>query len=48
MDGILPWLDENPNILFYQADGGLFEGGFVDPAGTGLTAAGEAYKNVGP
>ena len=48
MNELLPWLDENSNILFYQASGGLFEGQFINGAGTGLTAAGTAYKNVGP
>lgn len=48
LNELLPWLDENSNILFYQASGGLFEGQFVNAAGTGLTAAGTAYKNVAP
>ena len=48
MNGLLPWLDGNANVLFYQASGGLFGGQFINAAGTGLTAAGTAYKNVGP
>lgn len=48
MDELLPWLDSNTNILFYQAAGGLFKGEFVNAAGTGLTAAGTAYLQVGP
>ena len=47
MDEILPWLDEYDNILFYQA-GGLFKGEFVNAAGTGLTPAGTAYRNLTP
>ncbi len=48
MNELLPWLDSNDNILFYQASGGLFEGEFVNGAGTGLTPAGVAYGNVVP
>ena len=48
MNELLPWLDGNSNILFYQASGGLFEGQFINGAGTGLTATGTAYRNVGP
>ena len=48
MNGLLPWLDENPMILFYQASGGLFEGQFINAAGTDLTAAGRAYLDASP
>ena len=48
MNELLPWLDSNDNILFYQAVGGLFEGQFVNTAGTGLTAAGAAYGELAP
>ena len=48
MNGLLPWLDENPNILFYQASGGLFERQFVNAAGTGYTPAGTAYGKLAP
>ena len=48
MNELLPWLDGNANILFYQASGGLFEGQFVNPAGNGYTAAGVAYGKLGP
>ena len=47
MNGLLPWLDENRNVLFYQAAGGLFKGQFVNSAGTGFTAAGLAYGKLG-
>ncbi|CAF9928067.1 MAG: hypothetical protein ALECFALPRED_003939 [Alectoria fallacina] len=46
MDELLPWLDSNANVLFYQAFGGLLEGGFVNAAGTGLTPAGKAYGKL--
>ena len=46
MDELLPWLDDNANVLFYQASGGLFKGDFVNAAGTELTPAGTAYGNV--
>lgn len=48
IDELLPWLDSNTNILFYQAAGGLFKGEFINAAGTGLTPAGTAYLQVGP
>ena len=48
MDQLLPWLDSNAHILFYQAAGGLFEGQFVNAAGTGLTPAGTAYGKLAP
>ena len=44
MDELLPWLDGNDNVLFYQAAGGLFKGEFVNSDGTGLTPAGSAYR----
>lgn len=47
MDELLPWLDNNANVLFYQASGGLFEGEFVNAAGTGYTSAGLAYGELG-
>lgn len=46
MDDLLPWLDDNTNVLFYQATGGLFEGGFVNAAGTGFTSAGTTYGKL--
>lgn len=46
MDELLPWLDDNANVLFYQAAGGLFEGQFVNAAGTGFTPAGTAYGKL--
>lgn len=46
MDELLPWLDDNDNVLFYQASGGLFEGGFVNADGTGFTPAGTAYGKL--
>ena len=48
MDELLPWLDNNANVLFYQAAGGLFAGAFVNAAGTGLTPAGTAYGTLAP
>ncbi len=48
MDKLLPWLDDNTNVLFYQAAGGLFENEFVNSAGTALTAAGTAYGKLAP
>ena len=48
MDELLPWLDNNTNVLFYQAAGGLFKGEFINAAGTGLTPAGTAYGQLGP
>ena len=47
MNGILPWLDDNDLVLFYQA-GGLFEKEFLNAAGTGWTAAATAYNSLGP
>jgi hypothetical protein len=44
MDALLPYLDANPKILGYQAFGGLWEGKFVNAAGTGLTPAGVKYN----
>lgn len=46
MDILLPYLDANPNVLGYQAFGGLWEGNFITPDGTGLTAAGQKYKTM--
>ena len=48
MDELLPWLDAYDKILFYQAAGGLYEGEFINAAGTGLTPAGTAYDNLSP
>lgn len=46
MDDLLPWLDGNSNVLGYQAFGGLWEGNFINDAGTGLTPAGSKYKTM--
>ena len=46
MDILLPYLDANPNVLGYQAFGGLWEGNFITPDGTGLTPAGQKYKTM--
>ena len=48
MDILLPYLDANPNVLGYQALGGLWEGNFITPDGTGLTPAGQKYKGMSP
>lgn len=41
----MPWLDANTAIDSYQAFGGLWTTDFITADGTGLTPAGEAYKN---
>lgn len=46
MDELLPWLDSNANVLFYQASGGLFKGEFINAAGTCLTPAGTSYGKL--
>ena len=46
MDELLPYLDGNPNVLGYQAVGGLWEGQFITSDGTGLTPAGQKYKTL--
>ena len=46
MDTLLPYLDNNPNVLGYQAFGGLWEGKFINSAGTGLTPAGQKYNTM--
>lgn len=45
LQGILPYLDCNPNIIGYQAFGGLWPGNFITSDGSGLTPAGTAYKS---
>lgn len=42
---IMPWLDANPAIDSYQAFGGLWTNSFINSAGTGLTPAGQAYRD---
>lgn len=46
MDALLPYLDSNPNVLGYQAFGGLWEGNFINSTGNGLTPAGSKYKTM--
>jgi len=46
MDDLLPYLDSNPNVLGYHAFGGLWEGNFINSAGTGLTKAGQKYNTM--
>lgn len=43
MDLLLPYLDNNDNVLAYQAFGGLFKGAFINANGSGLTPAGQKY-----
>ena len=43
---ILPYLDNHPNIVGYQAFGGLWEGRFINAQGNGLTPAGSVYRNL--
>lgn len=44
MDDLLPYLDNTPSVLGYQAFGGLWEGSFINADGTGLTPAGQKYN----
>ena len=44
MDGLLEWLDGEESVLAYQAGGVFVDGGLVDSALTGLTAAGQKYS----
>ena len=46
MDNLLPYLDANPNVLGYPAFGGIWEGNFITPDGSGLTPAGHKYKTM--
>ena len=46
MDLLLPYLDQNTNVLGYQAFGGLWEGNFINSDGTGLTTAGQKYNTM--
>ena len=41
---LLPYLDGNDKIMGYQAFGGLWEGNFITPDGTGLTPAAQKYN----
>lgn len=44
MDDLLPYLDNTPSVLGYQAFGGLWEGSFINADGMGLTPAGQKYN----
>lgn len=46
MDALLPYLDSNPNVLAYQAFGGLWKGNFINADATGLTPAGLKYRDL--
>jgi hypothetical protein len=46
MQKILPYLDNHPNIVGYQAFGGLWEGRFINAQGNGLTPAGSVYRDL--
>ena len=46
MDAMLPYLDQNPNVLGHSAFGGLWEGNFINADGTGLTPAGQKYSTL--
>ncbi|KAL8812719.1 MAG: hypothetical protein Q9223_007225 [Gallowayella weberi] len=43
---LLPWLDGNNDVACYQAFGGLWEGNFINNAGTGLSKSGQVYHDV--
>ena len=43
---LLPWLDSNSNVACYQAFGGLWEGNFINSAGTGLSKSGQVYHDL--
>lgn len=45
MELLLPYLDNNHNVLAHQSSAGLLEGGLVNAEATGLTPAGQAYDN---
>ncbi|KAL6715790.1 hypothetical protein ACLMJK_006751 [Lecanora helva] len=45
METLLPYLDNNANILAYQASAGLLKGGLINDLENGLTPAGQAYMN---
>ena len=42
---IMPYLDSSDAIIGYQAFGGLWTGNFISDNGSGLTPAGQAYKD---
>ncbi|KAL8850465.1 MAG: hypothetical protein Q9221_004607 [Calogaya cf. arnoldii] len=43
---LLPWLDGNNDVACYQAFGGLWEGNFINNAGTGLSKSGQVYHDL--
>ncbi|KAL9040850.1 MAG: hypothetical protein Q9180_001659 [Flavoplaca navasiana] len=43
---LLPWLDGNNDVACYQAFGGLWEGNFINNAGTGLSKSGQVYYDL--
>ncbi|KAI4241018.1 MAG: hypothetical protein L6R40_004766 [Gallowayella cf. fulva] len=43
---LLPWLDGNNDVACYQAFGGLWEGNFINSAGTGLSKSGQVYHDL--
>lgn len=42
---MMPYFDCKPNVIGYQAFGGLWTGNFIKNDGSGLTPAGDAYRN---
>ena len=43
---LLPWLDGNNEVACYQAFGGLWQGNFINSAGTGLSKSGQVYHDL--
>ncbi|KAL8911272.1 MAG: hypothetical protein Q9172_007698 [Xanthocarpia lactea] len=43
---LLPWLDGNNDVACYQAFGGLWQGNFINSAGTGLSKSGQVYHDL--
>ncbi|KAL8730789.1 MAG: hypothetical protein Q9166_003859 [cf. Caloplaca sp. 2 TL-2023] len=46
LKALLPWLDRNNDVACYQAFGGLWEGNFINNAGTGLSKSGQVYHDL--
>ncbi|KAI4101402.1 MAG: hypothetical protein LQ339_005051 [Xanthoria mediterranea] len=43
---LLPWLDGNNDVACYQGFGGLWQGNFINNAGTGLSKSGQVYHDL--